>query len=104
MIINANTKDMAKLKKLMLKYNKTDIQTKIDENVEVPIIMVHIDGELKEWTRTMENVSTFIKHGYVRIIKNCPLRTGKCIGEKCQWYIINNNTGDCTSVWNIFKN
>lgn len=103
MILNANHKDMAKLKKLMLKHNRADMQTKVDDNLETPIIMVHHEGELKEWTKTMENVKSFIKYGYVRIKKNCPLRAGKCICEKCQWYMINNNTGDCTVVWNMFK-
>lgn len=74
-----------------------------DEKINTSVIMIHENGQLIEWTRGKENILSYLKYGYVKIIKNCPYRLGKCIGEKCSLYIINNNTGDCAHVWNFFK-
>jgi len=72
----------------------------IDNSIGESVIMVHSNGRFECWTRGMENIKSFLRFGYVRIIKNCPHRFGKCIGEKCSLYVIRNGTGDCAHVWN----
>lgn len=102
MDIRGNEKNIKKLKKIKTKLK--NISFNIDNNVEIPVIMLKNDkGELVEWTRGYENVSSYLKYGYIRIIKNCPYRYRKCIGEKCSLYYIENGTGDCVHIWQMFK-
>ncbi len=104
MDIRASQKDIDKLKKIKTKIKFTNLSFNADNEVEVPVIMISTEkGELIEWSRGYENVSSFLKYGYVRIIKKCPYRHRKCIGEKCSLYFIKNLTGDCIHVWNMFK-
>lgn len=101
MEIRANSKDYHKLRKA-----KTDLKIVItmDENVEVPIVMFKDDnGELKEFVRGFQIVKNYLKHGYNRIRKKCPVRHRKCICEKCSWYFVDNGTGDCAMIWSLFK-
>ena len=103
MDIRATGKDYIILHKLYNAYdnvNKDVVTLSEDASAVVPVIMVKTDtGALAEWTRGMANVSSFIKYGYVRIIKKCPYQFGKCRGEKCQLYVVHNGTGDCAHNW-----
>lgn len=101
MEVRANLKDYLKLIKIE---TSVEIQVTQDVNVEIPIIMFKDKkGELKEFIRGFEKIKNFLKYGYNRIIKNCPLKDGKCIGEKCAWYFIDNLTGDCAMIWQMFR-
>ena len=89
-----------KLKNIKTKLQ--DIVITLDENIEIPMIMIKFkDGHLGEYLRGFKNIKNFLKYGYNRIIKKCPYRHRKCIGEKCSLYIINNSTGDCAKVWSV---
>ncbi|UCH97923.1 MAG: hypothetical protein JSV88_14005 [Candidatus Aminicenantes bacterium] len=108
MDIRCNSKNIKEFKEL---YNKNsrlfpakepnNICISLDDSVEDPLIMAKMnDGKLIEWTRGYENVKSFLSHGYVRIIQKCPFRLiGKCLGEKCQLYLVRNATGDCSIKW-----
>jgi len=100
--IRTNKKYYDKLKKNVKRFE--DMEVHLDENVEVPIIMIKTeDGKLSEFLRGFKLVFNFTKYGYNRIRKNCPLRYGKCIVEKCSWYLVKNFTGDCIKIWEYFK-
>ena len=102
MDIRVNAKDYKKLSRLWEKgnLNKEIVTFTQDDKAAVPVIMVKDDeGAIREWTRGMENVKSFMKHGYVKIAKNCPYRHRQCIGEKCQLFQIRNATGDCAHNW-----
>ena len=101
MEIRANSKDYKKLRKI-----KTSIGIAIteDEKAEVPIVMFKDDkGELKEFVRGFEATKNYLEYGFNRIIKKCPFRHRKCIGEKCSLYFVDNNTGDCALIWSLFR-
>jgi hypothetical protein len=104
MDIRCNQESYKKIYKLWEKttaINKELVTLNIDEKVKVPVIVVKDDkGNITEWTRGFDNVKSFIKYGYVRIIKKCPYQFGKCRGEKCQLYQVINGTGDCSHSWN----
>ena len=102
MEIRTNRKYYRKLKnqKTPLK----NIQITLDENIEIPVVMIKDQkGELREYLRGFKEVKHFLKYGYNRIIKKCPFRHRKCIGEKCQLYFVQNGTGDCVLIWQMFK-
>lgn len=98
MEIRASSKTLDRLKGIPSRL--ADVTFTEDDSMKVPIIMVESkDGKLVEWVRG-DQVEQAIVHGYNRLIKKCPMRDGKsCIGEKCQWYVIENSTGDCAVVW-----
>ena len=77
----------------------------IDENVSVAVIMAKNDiGTLIEALKGDKAVISFCKYGYNRIQKKCPMRLfAKCKCEKCQWYFIDQGTGDCIKVWSVIK-
>jgi len=100
MEIRADSKDYRKLKKVK---TSLDITITIDEKAEVPIIMFKDEkGELKEFLRGFDAAKNYLKYGFNRIIKKCPLRHRKCIGEKCSLYFVDNSTGDCALIWSLF--
>lgn len=110
MEIRACKKDYKRFKKY-----KTETPITLDENLSVSVIMIHVTNNsngadkeskasLQEWTRGRKNIESFLKYGIVHIRKSCPYRHRKCIGEKCSLYVIQNSTGDCAHVWEVFKN
>ncbi len=100
--IRGNTKDIIKLKKIKTTIKNIDFT--IDDKLEFPIIMIQNEkSELVEYLRSYKLISNYLKYGYNRIIKKCPYRHRKCIGEKCSLYYIENGTGDCVHVWQMFK-
>jgi len=102
MDIRGNIKQISKLKKI--KTEIKDVSFNADNNVEVPVIMVsNAEGKLTEYIKGFKPISNYLKYGYNRIIKQCPYRHRKCIGEKCSLYFIKNGTGDCTHIWQLFK-
>ena len=101
MNIIAKQKIIDKFKKI--KTPLKDITFTVDD--VTPIIMAKLtDGRLVEYLRGEKQISNFLKYGYNRIIKQCPMRHRKCIGEKCQLYVIANGTGDCAITWNTILN
>lgn len=103
MEIRAKGKDY---ERILRHYNKSAIINKNmvsltkDDSVQGPVIMTKtVDGELRFWTEGMDHVLSFLKYGYVRIIKKCPYQLGKCRGEKCQLFQVRNATGDCAHNW-----
>lgn len=102
MEVRINSKYYLRLKKQ--KTNLRDITITLDERVEIPVIMIKTqEGELKEYLRGFKPIKNYLKYGFNRIIKKCPLRHRKCIGEKCSLYFVDNNTGDCALIWVLFK-
>ena len=103
MDIRATGKNYKALKKMYDKYSVLDksvVSITEDSNATVPVAMVKDNNNaLVEWTRGFPNVASFIRYGYVRIIKDCPYQFGKCRGEKCQLYVVRNGTGDCAHTW-----
>jgi len=99
MEIRANEKNLARLRRQ--KTPVDDVTFTRDDSVDIPVVMILSDGKLVEYLRGMGNIRNFLKHGYNRIIRNCPHRVGKCIGEKCSLYYARNGTGDCAHIWNI---
>ncbi len=101
MEIRAKNRDYKKLKK---QKTKVDITITYDDNVEIPVIMVKTnEGKLVEYLKGFKVIQNYLKYGYNRIIKRCPFRHRKCIGEKCSLYFIDNGTGDCVLIWSMFK-
>lgn len=101
MEIRANSRDHRKLAKLQ---NQLGIPLALDENMQIPVIMYKDPGgELKEYLRGFRAIRNYLKHGYNRITRNCPYRHRKCIGEKCALYFVDNGTGDCVLIWQMFK-
>jgi hypothetical protein len=78
------------------------IRLTLDNELDEPLIMTKMqDGSLREWTRGYQNIKSFLSYGYVKIIQQCPFHHfKKCRGEKCQFYLIRNLTGDCSIKWN----
>tara|TARA_Y100000310_G_scaffold343988_1_gene454393 strand:- start:530 stop:859 length:330 start_codon:yes stop_codon:yes gene_type:complete len=104
MDIRASLKDSAKLEKIKAKSKaEVDFPINPDKNVEIPVIMIHKEGQLVEYIRGFDNVKNYLKYGYNRIIKKCPYRHRKCIGEKCSLYFVHGGTGDCVLIWQMFK-
>ena len=102
MEVRTNSIFYKKLKKMGEK--QKNIPVTLDENVEIPVIMIQNDEKkLVEYLRGYRRVSDFLKYGYHRIIANCPMRFGRCIGEKCSWYYVENFTGDCIKIWQLIK-
>jgi len=102
MNIRISSGDYKTLKKMWDKtiLNREVVSLTVDEKATVPVIMIKDElGAVVEWTRGMANVRSFIKYGYVRIIKKCPYQLGKCRGEKCQLFQVRNGTGDCAHNW-----
>ncbi len=98
MEIRTNSKYYSKLKKV--KTELTDVIITLDEHVERPVIMTKFqDGHLGEYLKGFKVIKNFLKYGFNRIIKKCPYRHRKCIGEKCSLYVKANNTGDCSIIW-----
>ena len=91
-------------KKITNQKTELDVTITPDENVDVPVIMFkNNEGALVEYLRGIKPVLNYMKYGYNRIIKKCPMRHRKCIGEKCSLYFVENGTGDCVLIWNMFK-
>ncbi len=102
MEIRTNNKFYKKI--VSQKTSLIDIDITLDNNVEIPIIMFKNDmGELKEYLRGFKEVRSYLKYGFNHISKNCPYRHRKCIGKRCALYFIDNNTGDCAIIWQLFK-
>jgi len=101
MDIRANDKYYKKL--IKQKSRLLGVSINLDNNVDVPIIMVQQEGKFVEYLRGYKEIKDLIKYGYRRIAKNCPLRHRRCIGEKCSFYFIENGTGDCVYIWRMFK-
>lgn len=81
-----------------------DIHVTLDEKAQIPVIMSQNEkGKLQEYMRGYQNIKNYLKCGYNRIIRKCPLRHRKCIGENCAWYFVDNNTGDCAMIWQLFR-
>ncbi len=74
-----------------------------DDSIETSVIMVHMDGEFKPWHLGYDRIESYLRLGYARIAKWCPMIKGKCKAEKCSKYLIQNGTGDCVDVWNFYK-
>ena len=105
MEIRASGKHYKKIKRELTKSIVKDISITLDNTINQPVIMVHTnDGKLTQWTSGIENVLSYLKYGYVRIRKKCPVRLffTKRRAEKCQWYHIRNSTGDCVAIWKLF--
>lgn len=102
MEIRASFEDHKKLKKI--KTRLKDVPITPDEKVEIPVIMIKSDkGQLIEYMRGLNNIKNYLKYGFNRIIRDCPFRWGRCIGERCSLYYIERDTGDCALVWQLFK-
>lgn len=101
MEIRANSKDIKKLRDYRIpeKWTLTE-----DHSLDSPVIMIHADGKMIPWAKGLDQVESFLKYGYIREIKKCPLRTfGKCRAERCAWYVIHNERGHCVKVWSFHK-
>ena len=102
MEIRTNNKFYKKI--VSQKTSLIDIDITLDNNVEIPIIMFKNEkGELKEYLRGFKQIRNYLKYGFNRIIKRCPIRHRKCIGERCSLYFVDNGTGDCAMIWQIFR-
>lgn len=102
MDIRCTPKDYPKLNRLYFRsrLNKEFVSIEEDSNIDVTTIMVKNDaGELVPWTTGRKNVESFIRYGYVRLIRKCPFQPGRCRGEKCQLYQVKHGTGDCVINW-----
>lgn len=83
---------------------RMDVQITLDDKAEIPVAMIKMDdGALQEWMRGFGPIKNFLRYGFNRIRRKCPIRHRKCIGERCSWYFIENDTGDCIKVWYMFK-
>ncbi len=74
-----------------------------ENQINESVIMIHQGGKLIPWLAGRKAIKGYLKYGYNRIIKNCPHRSGQCIGERCSFYVIQNGTGDCAHVWNAIQ-
>jgi len=102
MEIRANSKHHRKL--IRIKTPRKDVQITLDNDAEIPVAMVKTDdGSLSEWMRGFIPIKNFLRYGFNRIRRNCPLRHRKCLCEKCSWYFIDNDTGDCVKIWSMFR-
>lgn len=102
MIIHAQTKDVKRFKQIKCPHD--DVQFIIEDTIDIPVIMHKTaDDALVEYLRGRTEICNFLKSGWNRIIKKCPYRHRKCIGEKCSLYFIENGTGDCVLIWHMFK-
>jgi len=102
MDIRCTPRDYPKLNRLYFgsRLNKDFVSINEDPAVEISTIMVKNEaGELVPWTTGRANIESFIKNGYVRLIRKCPFQPGKCRGEKCQLFQVQNGTGDCVINW-----
>ena len=100
--VRADAAEMRKLKRIRRRHpNSVEMSLAEDAGLEVPVVMYHDaqEGTLKEFVRGRERVRTFVRYGYHRIIRNCPHRLGKCIGERCAHYWVQKHTGDCVQIW-----
>lgn len=97
MEIRANKRVFKKLSKIN---KREDITITLDESIKEAVVMIHRDGSLIEWFKGNKLAVSYLKHGYLRIKKNCPYRIGKCICAKCSLYALHNGVGDCSLIWN----
>ena len=100
MIIRLSKKHYNSLKNLS---NKNKDEFVIDDTCNEPEISYKInEKEIKLWIYGYNPVKNYLIYGYNRIIKKCPYKFfTKCLGEKCQFYFIENMTGDCVKIWDI---
>ena len=96
MEVRARSKDIDKFRRIRTPRN--DVQFTADESVGTPVVM---DG-LTEYLRGYTTVRDFLKLGWHRIRKGCPYRHRRCTGERCSLYFVENGTGDCVMIWNLF--
>ena len=77
----------------------------VDDSIPVAVIMTKNEvGALIEALKGNDAVTNFCKYGYNRLQKKCPMMLfTKCKCEKCQWYFIDQGTGDCIKVWSVIK-
>ena len=101
--IRANRKVIQQCKKVSVL--PTDTQFTIDNSLEISVVMAtNNSGNLVEAIRGNKVVINYCKNVYNKIQNKCPMRGfRKCIGEKCQWYYIDQGTGDCVKVWQVVK-
>lgn len=111
MEIRANEKDILALKKIKSNSSvtKPKIEFTIDESCDAPILTTLLPSmkQIITFATGMDSAKAYIKYGYDRIIKQCPLIKKKCIAEKCQFYQIlgetpETQTGDCVFNWSFF--
>lgn len=87
-----------------LSKNKTTIKIEIDNNLDFPVLMgKEHGGNIQQIMGGFDECNSFLKHGYNRIVKYCPIIKKKCKAEKCQHYLINGITADCIKKWMFFK-
>ena len=107
MDIRATGKEYEVLRQITIKYKRDLVKVNKDENATIPLAMIQVDGKLVEYLQGFNTLKNLLKYGFNRIIKKCPHRFfgfGKCRGEKCQHYVIENNTGDCATTWMAVTN
>lgn len=105
MEIKSSAKDFKVLNKLFYKAKQMGIlddkwKINLDEKITVSVIMVWVDGKPQWFTSGKDNICSFLTTGIVYVRRYCPLIKRKCKGNKCSFYIIKGNTGDCEKVWN----
>ena len=105
--IRANTKDFKTLHSLYLKskHDRAILKITLDEAVLEPILILPSRrGPLVETLRGMRVLKGYLRHGYNRVRRRCPLnRFRMCKCEKCAFYLIQGITGDCIYIWNYMQ-
>jgi len=105
MDIRVGTKHIKEFQKLYekSKADKAEVKLNYQADVEIPTIMISTtEGNTICWNKGYAEAKSVLIHGYNRIIKKCPysfMRSFRCKGEKCQLYIVENKTGDCSMRW-----
>jgi hypothetical protein len=94
-------KHKKKIERLIAKHGlPPETEAVFDQAAAVPVIAVQHQGAYVDWTRGIENVSSFIRNGgVVHLRQYCPLVKGRCKGPKCQFYVVTGATGDCALKW-----
>ena len=82
------------------------VQATYQPELDEPIVLTSTDadtavgGQFQMLTRTLPNVESFIaNNGVVKLRRFCPLLGRRCVGDKCQWYVVRGTTGDCSIRW-----
>jgi hypothetical protein len=105
MNIRVNKENYEKLLPLWEKnfLNREVVTFEESEDFDAVILTKNKEGNEVVWFNGQDHVESFMTYGYVRIAKFCPLIKDVCMGEKCAFYVVQKNIGDCAQVWQAVK-
>lgn len=98
-----DSKAQAQVAKFVARYKREQVEVVVDAvAAEVFLSSINANGSAQAMIVGRVAVRNWLRYGYNRIRRSCPHRILgllPCRGPRCQHYVVEFGTGDCSANW-----